>query len=146
MYKPFSKQNYVIKFISDTIRTLRNNQIAVLCASKQQKGNILINSGKIETWDHRKREDLRIGAKKVTSRNGLFIVADVVNGGGDFPVKRPSDIEKHQNHRRHKQKSECELRCWRRHCCSRQASTVRARACACERVRERVTDRFNGIL
>lgn len=53
----------------------------------------------------------------------MFIVADVVNGGGNFPVERPSDIEEYQSHHCHQQKAECELRCRRRHC-SRSASNV----------------------
>lgn len=32
--------------------------------------------------------------------NGLFVVADVVDGGGDLPVKRTADVEESQEKER----------------------------------------------
>lgn len=65
---------------------------------------------------------------KITSRNGLFVVADVVNGGGNFPVEGAPDIEQYQKQQRHQQKAERELRSRRRHCFTLGSQCVRVRA------------------
>ena len=47
--------------------------------------------------------------------NGLLIVADVMDGGGDFPVKRTADVEESQEEENRYYYAECDPRRWRSH-------------------------------
>ena len=41
--------------------------------------------------------------------DGLFVVADVVDGGGDFPVERAADVEEDEEYENHHEYAERNL-------------------------------------
>jgi len=49
--------------------------------------------------------------RKKTLSDGLLVVADVVNGGGDFPVQRATNVEDKKKQKRHHHSTENNLWC-----------------------------------
>ena len=65
--------------------------------------------------------------ERETSGDGLLVLADLCDGGGDFPVERTEDVEESDYYENGQYYAECNPSSGRRHCFSLCATERRER-------------------